>query len=710
VGDVPVSTLSVRGQLEALLGVIAPPTAPLAIPYRAQIRGLALLDAGLRMSHVTRVAEVLKPQNRTSLSRVIAADLDLTQLAPRTLHLLSIDVDDSFRGGASRPHWIPIARHSRSALANVEVVLSDGERLPRMSHRSTLDLLCAAFVRMFSMIISSSPDAALPTSTVRQALTRYPRSIWMIEAALIRYVNDGSMAGVHFFTGPEPGPEPDPAPAGRRKRPDQDDHPHLIRQRAIALLEALFDDAQDPFFELLRMAATDFLLVAGIPQGRSMAQIRYEAPLIKAAERPHPSWSTWRGLLPAGRDFVIDYETSIPSNAKSFHVSVEEDPGVNIRGFALATTHEAASIGSICQTLTALADAIEDDGGHDEPLPAKVVELELQAAIARLGLILRRRLAELEHYRDYVVRQRGERPAPPLRLDAAGDRLDRAALDGAGAYPALSYLTRLTREHAQGRRTRLAQDEEFTSPGQLRRLSAAVEGLRLDTAVGVDNDAREHGAHAHWTRPGSADAQRVATQVVARVRMVLTDERPSLTDSVRVMVAALVTIVYLMGTFNTGQVLWPIPSGGRIDTTFHRFLQADAVVAVLFVVPSVLLTRLDIPATSEVLGQLRIFARAAAYAAVAITATLALAIATVGVVGLAISFRVAFWSLVGVLLLVQLDVVARTRRNRTPVPWGEPIPPWLTALSPGAPVRVREADAVFRTNSGALSGRVGQPR
>jgi hypothetical protein len=134
------------------------------------------------------------------------------------------------------------------------------------------------------------------------------------------------------------------------------------------------------------------------------------------------------------------------------------------------------------------------------------------------------------------------------------------------------------------------------------------------------------------------------------------------------------------------------------------------VVAVLFVVPSVLLTRLDIPSASEVLGQLRIFARAAAYVAVAVTATLAIAIATVGVETLAVSFRVAFWALVGLLVLVQFDVVARERRNRTPVPWGEPMPPWLTVLTPGEPVRTRPADAVFRTNSGALSDRVGLDR
>ena len=103
---------SVRQHLEDIIAITAPPTSPLAVPFRAQIRGLALLDAGLRMNHVTRVEEVLKPQDRTSLRRQIAADLDLTQLAPQTLHLLSIDLDDSFRANQGLPHWIPIARKS----------------------------------------------------------------------------------------------------------------------------------------------------------------------------------------------------------------------------------------------------------------------------------------------------------------------------------------------------------------------------------------------------------------------------------------------------------------------------------------------------------------------------------------------------------------------------------------------------------------------
>jgi hypothetical protein len=163
-------------------------------------------------------------------------------------------------------------------------------------------------------------------------------------------------------------------------------------------------------------------------------------------------------------------------------------------------------------------------------------------------------------------------------------------------------------------------------------------------------------------------------------------------------------------TAASDQALWPVPLGGRFRTEFMQFWQADAMVAVLFVVPSVLLARLDIPAASEVLGQLRIFPRAAAYGAVAITATLAIAISTVGVQALGIWFRVAFWALVAVLALVQLDVVARARRNRTPVPWGEPMPPWLTVLSHGAPVGGRDADVVFRTNSGALSDRIGLDR
>lgn len=125
--------------------------------------------------------------------------------------------------------------------------------------------------------------------------------------------------------------------------------------------------------------------------------------------------------------------------------------------------------------------------------------------------------------------------------------------------------------------------------------------------------------------------------------------------------------------------------------------RADAIVAVLLLVPGILLTRLDIPNTNTVLGQLRVFQRRLAYASL---------VATTGL-GVVFAAAPADWNItwavvtsVAVLLLLVAccicEFVMRTRRRRALVPRVSAVPVWLRQdMDPDHERRLQTPDAQF---------------
>jgi hypothetical protein len=705
----PRRPLHVQADLRAVVATITPPTSPRVSPHEDQVQGLALLDTGLRLAHLTRVAESLEYHSRFSLRRAVSTDIDLSRLPPQVRGMLRNRRADG--NPDDEITWVPVARHSRVELSSVNVVMNTGDLLPRLPQRDCLDLLVNALVRILRMTIAASSEAATKGSLAYRSLHQDHRALWCIERAVAQYVDEGGSAAARTTIDWAGAADPsalsviagDPAHkevlAAREEvlREEPEDHPEHIRVRALGLLDELFPQRDDPFFELVRVAAGDHMLVAGVPADQDVFQVRYDAPLLQA-RHPHAVARLWRsvarGVVPTGTDYLVDYETTVPRHAKSFHVDVGVDPDVTIRGILLSTDDDVPEVEEACDAFDALAAAPELWAHHE-----KIVEHELQTSLLRLGGILERRISDLDrsppgrarspHFRRFLARRwddgTADRGTPWSTPDGTFRRLGLAV-----------------RRQQLGRLPHLARTEGFERPDDLRRLSRRLRDLDLGWSCRFDNDPRADHAHVHWT--SKMDNPRQGTSTIhARVRIVLADETPSLAENVRVMVLGLVGVVYMLGLFDSGVWYWPWPwlPASWSPPVFDGFGQADAVIAILLLAPGLLLSRLDLPHPDTALGQLRLFPRHLSYVAVVATAVLGIVIAVgetdnLGEEFLVDAFRGGLLVLAVLGLLCQVELLLRAARRRwLPMPTGQPIPRWFVVVNHRRHSTLRSGDSHF---------------
>jgi hypothetical protein len=151
-------------------------------------------------------------------------------------------------------------------------------------------------------------------------------------------------------------------------------------------------------------------------------------------------------------------------------------------------------------------------------------------------------------------------------------------------------------------------------------------------------------------------------------------------------------VVVGIGTLLAGSPAW-LYSGRVAPHSVPR--QADAVVAVLLLVPGLLLARLDLPSTNTVLGQLRQFPRTLAFFSVAVTTGLAIVVGTVETDwAMTRLFQVSLVILGGILLCCLCEFYARRVRRRSPVPRSRRVPRWLREAG-RRPRRPLQPDALF---------------
>jgi hypothetical protein len=587
-----------------------------------------------------------------------------------------------------------------------------------MPQRDCVDLLVVALVRILRMTIAASPHAADRNSQVYTSLDRDQRSLWCLETALATYVNEGGAHGARTLLawGRTDGADEPAGDFGTATATDTSavvdhlkryprDHPEHIRARAVLLMFELFPRPQDPFFELVKVATGDNMLVVGVPEDREIFQVRYGAPLLRSHNTDLSSRiarNLARGFIPLGTDYVVDYETTIPRYAKSFHLNVAVDDDVAIRRIFMTADEDATDLEEALLPLDAAAQDSQLWSAHP-----KLVEHEMQTSLMKLQSILERRLSELPI--------RAPRPSPFQRLWHAlrgGPRRSRAAARPTRAWSSpsasLRELVLAGRLQQLGRLPHLIRARGFSTGEDLRRLTAQARALELQWSYLLDNDPRDSRAHLSWT-PKMTNLNLGAATIHARVRMVLADEKPALAESVRVMIFGLLAIVYLLGYLDTGSWSWPWPvtPRGGVSATFNGFGQADAVLAILLLVPGLLLSRLELPHPDSALGQLRLYPRRLAFLAVTTTAVLGVTISVGKTAALPAAFRLSALAL-GVLgALCHADLLMRAVRRRwRPLPFGGPMPRWLVPET--LPTRSgRPGDAHFSVNSERVDGATG---
>ncbi|WP_433379333.1 hypothetical protein ACQPZX_13300 [Actinoplanes sp. CA-142083] len=635
--------------LRTLIRALPVPTAPLTFPSREAAFGLALMDLSFRLDHVPRLSEHLTLMDRGHMSRAISVDVDLDLISGPLRDTLMVPGD-----GASL--WVPVSRYSRRDLAPVAIRDSSGEVVPRLSHRDANRFTAAAFVKLLQMLINAHDDVSAPASAIHQLRHTHQRSRWLIEAAITELIMVGSPAGQRLHT-----------PLDHAELLTGKGSSESVRNLALLGLDALFPAEVIPFARLLQLATRQYILVAQLGLDRPRRFLTWEAPLLPAQHRPAPLQSLAKNVLPVNREFVVEYETEIPRSVKAYHLTLEVRQEISVRRFLMSSDVDEEFVEVLAQDLESVAQRAERLGTYH-----KLLELEMQGIASRLAELGRRRLVDMTSYEEYLARLPipvGPGSAPPLRRLTA-DQVIQALSAGDCS---LDVLAAFCAHYSADGMQHLARSG-LAGPA-LRNIAAGLRAAQVSRDVTTDNDPREHGAHAHWRRPSVELSPQSTEPVRVFAFMALADEAPALIENITRMVAGLALVVLAIGTFLSGGVEWLYSS--EVSDGFVPE-QADAVVAVLLLVPGLLLARLDLPSTKSVLGQLHKFQRMLAAASVAVTTALAIAVGTVqSDHEMTRLFQLALAVLIFILVCCLCEFYARRIHRGSAVPRSTRVPRWL---------------------------------
>jgi hypothetical protein len=679
---------SALDDLRALIQALPVPTAPPTFPQKDAALGLALMDLSLRLDHVPRLAEHLTLLDRGHMTRSVSVDVDLDVITGVQRESLMVPAD-AVSGGRGASLWVPVSRYSRRDLAPVLVKESTGQVVPRLTHRDSNRVTTAALVRLLSMLLDAHKDVTTDGTTIHKLRHTHQRSRWLIEAAIAELVTVGSASGRKPRTPVDHALLQDrlPTPSNGRRPVDS----RAVRDLAVAGLDQLFPEEDSnspvlPFAHLLQLAGGQFMIIVLLGTDRPRQFLTWDAPLLPAHRPRAPLQHLVRNVLPVNREFVVEYETAIPRSAGAYHLTLEVNEEVSVRRFLLSTNVDDEFVEILTEDLETLAERGNALGGH-----RKLLELELQGIASRLAELGRRRLINMASYDDYIadLHRSGGGGNGAGRLAhrlSTGEVLDALRQGDCSIHVLAAFCAHYA---ADGLR-HLARSD--LAGGALAAVAGGLRELDLGHDVTTDNDPRQHGAHAHWRRPSVDLSPRSTEPVRAVAYLALADEGPALIESITRMVVGLALVVTGIGTLLMGGIHW-LHSGEVAARSVPR--QADAVVAVLLLVPGLLLARLDLPSTNTVLGQLRRFPRSLAVASVAVTTGLAISVGTVET-DWAITrlFQASLATLGAILLCCVCELYTRRARRRNRVPRSAQVPRWLREAN-GRPQRTLQPDALF---------------
>jgi hypothetical protein len=657
------------------------PTAPPPHDGHQEALGLNLLALALRLEHIDRMTEALSLADSTHMTRSVSVDIDTNVLTPEQKWALRSDAS----GVTTRPSavWLPVSRQSRSDMAPVVVRDAAGNVVPRMPQVETAQALIHGMCKAFRMFLTSDRRTEDPGALLHAVRHNSNRSRWLIEAT----IGDLITAGGRY-----PAAVPAHSTGGRATDSDS------IRDKAARAVEELFAP-DSPFLRLLEVASQEYLLVVEVPTYKAQSFLRYEAPVIPArsdnlrARNTFARWATFR------HEFTVRYSTLIPRAVKSYHVTLEVPPEIQVRRFFMTSDVDSPALRSLVEDMRTVSES------YDElrAVTPKLLELELQGIASRLAEFGRRRHHDLESFMAYIEERYATFSARPARFpvwpEVASPETslvpDRPVVTRLAQFSHL-YETDHYRKLADGLITRETLD----------RLADELVEAQVDKDIHVDNDPRENAGHAHWQRhPFGADPQTVEP-VASTIYAALVDDPPSLASNVSKLLLAVLLLVVGFSVVLEPTLFAGVPLLGDLNQQFRpsadggdsQMSSADAVVTMLLLVPGLLLSRLDIPSNKTVLGQLRLFPRYVAYTSMIIAATLALLVAAgrKGALGGPLMFGLC--ALLGLFLAVGVDTVGKAVKRRRRVPVIRTSPRWLIAEIRRRPVwRWKRFRAEFST-------------
>jgi hypothetical protein len=640
--------------------------------------GVNFLDAALNQNHIVRRSERLTVPDRTHLSRTIAVRISLDRLtrtqAAAGLRYGKLSEGGSHQSGTSYSNdtdgrspllWVPITRVARESAAPVQIYDNEGRELARATQPELLPFVNAALYSLMKVVLRAGLDAQRTGTKLFKFLFETNRSRWLLEKAIasLVYEQHGSIA--------------EPCTDDEIVASSEDP----VRKLTLEVVD-LYLQRETALLELLHHAVTEHLIVAGLLASKREHYLTYEAPPLAAVGRSTPRArvvKVGRALLPMGRQFNLRYNTHLPPSLDSVHFSLELDPRIRVRDAFLITDSDEPLRLRSSEDLLALGDLRSSADSE------AYINHEIESSLSGVEELARRRWGEWLSYRDRWDRFRDLDGMRRLKWRMPNRRL----LELIGPTG-----------NARGTRQQESNPDTRRSDDQLERLATAVEQLQLGRDVTINDDPRRNGAHMYRRQGVDCPKPTQPRTAAAWLHATLTDEPTSLLGTAPSWLGALLVLVVALGLAFFRSLHFLVPWSHVTVQADPGSVQADAVVAIMLIVPSLLLRRLDLPGPMTLAGGLRVLDRTAAFLAIAATGGLAVAIATE--LGSDWAMRTGFlWVsliLLSLLAITGMDLTSSRIRARRPGVDRLRSPVWL---APDGERRKIRYDIVFDTQGAA---------
>jgi len=369
--------------------------------------------------------------------------------------------------------------------------------------------------------------------------------------------------------------------------------------------------------------------------------------------------------------YRVEYFAQVPSNLRSYHVVAETEPGVHIQEMSLVTNADEAEARDVVADLRVFAGKLREENRMGTMIEPRLLELELQSVLGRLFELLRRRRWDAD--------QAGAGMAEDQLENST--RLAWACISGEGVRDRTGQVS-----------SSLLGRNDVTEEA-LDAAAEEVEDQELASDFSLENDPASNRAHVYWRRKSPRPSVGGYTRI--RCTLSLSDASGARPGSVLAYVAAVVLTIYITGCFMTRSP-WPYGGFGGSPPAPSE-LNADAVVAVLLLVPGFLYTRLDLPARHTIIGRLRVLSRQVAHICIAASVLLAAAVAS-GISGSVLLWLFAVSTLVPILAAVPL--VRRPVNQRPEAGLPVAMPNWLRL--PGHHQPTRPPNAEYHSSGSGL--------
>ncbi len=670
----------------AMLGREPPIRQPAILRPGAAI-GLELLDLLLDPQHVVRVTDEVMLLSTVVLGRRFQVDVSLDRLS-RQKEEGATELWGLISGAPSPPGsvgpggavgglapagpverqlWLPLVTVPRPVEVPVAVYASDGSPLARPPQHEVRLALEAALYHILRESLRSHPTFDEPGSPVNALMRHDDPARWLLQAALVEMceaapnslrslereaaVRDRLAAGGVDLGGLDRGADLAPhLPVLVDREP-----PGHRRLALEVLCEALAGD--DAFLELVDLVYSNYVVMAGVDPRVRDHSLHFSFANIEALEESVNKSRLLRNrrtLDPREHNYTVHFAVPLPGNVRAYrlHVSApgdRSDAGQNevnlVAGLRFGDHPGRSAIDAVRTCAAELAEMSRRDGddGDGDPDPrdgevhGRIVRYALRFVAGRALAAL----AELEAVVEVQARAAVEmedrwRSAPAWTITRAVARL------GAVIWEARNRLDE-ARKCLEGLLVEDPDDPDgVDEPDDPASVGASeMRAADLSRALVAVADAMEDPLLGFQVvsadLPGQEVARigvnqpKVASRAAPRPQLLdvwatVSDEAQPYGVSSLLPPIGLTVFVYLVGALLFDAVFWPWHIRGTLDESVLGGT-ADAIVAVLLLVPGFAVTQMRLPARRSVSGLLRRPGRVFVIAAVVMLSLSAIVVA-----------------------------------------------------------------------------------